>query len=273
MKYINIFHRIPLALLLLTGLLYTATVQSADPESAGMKTLSGNISYRERMMLPANAEIHVILEDVSRMDVAATVIAETDFKPVGGPPYAFSLRYDPAMIQPNMRYDMRVRIEADGQLMFINTERIPAFDKAPGEPVKIMVLRVRSRQGIKGVHPPKPDASLSNTYWKLIELQGQPVLNGAGQREPHMVLIGRGNKIRGFSGCNRFFGHYAASNDQLYFNQLSSTQMVCFETMEQEQRFLETLGETSRFEIKGDVLMLYAVDGRVILRFEAVYLY
>ena len=47
---------------------------------------------------------------------------------------------------------------------------------------------------------------------------------------------------------------------------------MCFESMEQEQQFLETLGSTSRFEIKGDILMLYA-DGRAILRFEAVYLY
>jgi len=88
-----------------------------------------------------------------------------------------------------------------------------------------------------------------------------------------MVLTGRGKKVRGFSGCNRFFGHYAISNDQLYFNQLASTQMMCFEALEQERQFLEALGETSRFEIQGDVLKLYVADGRAILRFEAVYLY
>ena len=121
LKYIN---RIATVLLLIPGLLFMAAVQSADSGSAGMKTISGTIWYRERMMLPADAKIHVILEDVSRMDVASTVIAETDFKPEGGPPYAFSLRYDPARIKPNMHYAMRVRIDADGQLMFINTERM-----------------------------------------------------------------------------------------------------------------------------------------------------
>ena len=49
--------------------------------------------------------------------------------------------------------------------------------------------------------------------------------------------------------------------------------MMCFEAMEQEQQFLETLGNASRFEIKGDVLMLYTADGLEVLRFEAVYLY
>jgi heat shock protein HslJ len=43
--------------------------------------------------------------------------------------------------------------------------------------------------------------------------------------------------------------------------------------MEQEQQFLEALGNTSSFEIKGDVLELYAADGSTILRFEVVYLY
>jgi heat shock protein HslJ len=49
--------------------------------------------------------------------------------------------------------------------------------------------------------------------------------------------------------------------------------MMCFEAMEQEQQFLEALGNTSSFEIKGDVLELYAADGSTILRFEVVYLY
>jgi putative lipoprotein len=268
------FNRIPLVLLLLSSLLYMAPVQSAVPGSGGLKTISGNIWYRERMMLPPGAEIDVILEDVSRMDVAATVIAQTSLKPEGtSPPYAYSLQYDPAKIQPNMRYGMRVRIEANGQLMFINTEHIPAFAHDSGEPVDVMVSRVGLEQGGKSSHPPKPDASLINTYWNPVELQGRPVTIGAGQRELHMVLTGRNNRVRGFSGCNRFLGHYAVSNDQLYFNQLASTPMMCFEAMEQEQQFLETLGSASRFEIKGDVLMLYAADGRSILRFEAVYLY
>jgi putative lipoprotein len=269
----HIVYRIVMALMLLSGFFYMAPVQSADPGSGGLKTISGNIWYRERMMLPPNAEIDVILEDASRMDVAATVIAETSFKAEGAPPYAYSLQYDPAKIQPNMRYGMRVRIEANGQLMFINTEHIPAFAQDSGEPVDVMVSRIGLQQGSKGSHPPKPDASLINTYWKPVELRGRPVTTGAGQRELHMVLTGRNNRVRGFSGCNRFLGHYAVSNDQLYFNQLASTQMMCFEAMEQEQQFLEALGSATRFEIKGDVLMLYTTDGPEILRFEAVYLY
>jgi hypothetical protein len=42
---------------------------------------------------------------------------------------------------------------------------------------------------------------------------------------------------------------------------------------ETHSHLLETPGETSRFEIKADVLKLHAADGRAILHFEAVYLY
>jgi len=51
-----------------------------------MTTIEGSIWYRERMLLPANAEIKVYLEDVSRMDVAAEVIATTLLEAESGPP-------------------------------------------------------------------------------------------------------------------------------------------------------------------------------------------
>lgn len=43
MKYIRIYYRIAPALLLISSLLYMADVQSANPASDGMKTISGAI--------------------------------------------------------------------------------------------------------------------------------------------------------------------------------------------------------------------------------------
>jgi heat shock protein HslJ len=42
--------------------------------------------------------------------------------------------------------------------------------------------------------------------------------------------------------------------------------------MEQEQRFLSALKDTTRFKISGDSLSLYGAVGQLLLRFEAVYL-
>jgi putative lipoprotein len=228
------------------------------------------VFYRERMMLPPNAEIKVILEDVSKMDVAADIIASTTLSPAGGPPWDFAMEYDPTRIDSRHRYAVRARIEANGHLMFTNTRQIPAFTDAEGKPLEILVSRVGSSRGTQPPTPPTFNTSLSNTYWKLAELDGQPVALGAGGRELHMVLTSEHYRVRGFSGCNRFTGGYEVDGSQLHFKELATTMMACMEGMQQEQRFLESLGRVMRFSISGDSLALYSGDERLILRFQAV---
>ena len=240
--------------------------------TTSMSKIEGSVWYRERILPPPDAEVSVTLEDVARMDVSAELIAVTRFKPQGGPPWAFILEYDPAKIHEKGRYALRARIEADGRLIFTSTEHIPAFSRDPGKPVKILVSQV-SRTNAEGVAPPpKPNASLTNTYWKLTELNGEPALLGAGQKELHMVLTTEGNRLRGFSGCNRFTGTYKVEEGHMQFLQMASTRMACMDGMEQEQRFLFALESTSRFKISGDSLSLHGADGKLLLRFEAVYL-
>ena len=237
-----------------------------------MLTITGSVWYRERMMVPPDAEVSVSLEDVSRMDVSAKVIATTGFIAQGGPPLDFILEYDPTKLNDKGRYGLRVRIEAGGRLMFINTEHIPAFENDAKSPVKIMVSRAGGIRKSGENQSLKPNAGLTNTYWKLIELDGQPVLLGANQKELHMVLTSEGNKVSGFSGCNRFMGGYEQNEDQLQFGQLASTMMACMETMEQEKLFLGALARAKSFNISGESLAIYGGEEQLILRFESVYL-
>ncbi len=246
-------------LLLLTGL--TILFGCAHTLTIQAETISGTVFYRERMMLPPNAEITVTLEEVSKMDVAAEVIASTTLKPEGGPPYAFTLEYDPEKITDRGRYGLRVRIEADDKLMFINTQHTPAFE----EPLDIMVSRVKENR--------VPDASLTGTYWKPVELNRSAVSVGAGERELHLILQAGNHQAKGFSGCNTFGGGYKQENDILTFGPLMSTRMAGPpESMEQERQFLLALKKTARFKISGDNLTLYNAESEVVLRFEAVYL-
>lgn len=112
------------------------------PDPANMNTIEGTVWYRERMLLPPGAEVIITLEDVSRMDVKSELIAETRFQPQGGPPWAFTVSYDPAKINDKGRYALRARITADNKLMFTTTEHIPAFHGDSGQPIEIMVSRV-----------------------------------------------------------------------------------------------------------------------------------
>ena len=119
--------------------------------------------------------------------------------------------------------------------------------------------------------PAKPAASLTDTHWRLTELDGQPVPLGAGQRELHLVMGTRGRKVQGFSGCNSFGGSYELGGERLSFGNLAGTMMACAEGMEQEQRFLAALARTTRFTLNGDTLALYSGGGRPILRFRSVH--
>ena len=261
-----------MAWLLIIGFLISGIAHSEIMETDGMNTIVGSVWYRERMLLPPNAEILINLEDVARADAPSELIATTRFAPEGGQPWTFSLEYDPAKLHNKGRYVLRVRIEADGRLLFTSTEHIPAFDRPPGERLKIMVSLVAGRQAGENVPPTKPDASLTNTYWKLIELNGQPVALGAGNRELHMVLTTEGDRVQGFSGCNKFTGNYQRRDDQLHFKPLASTRMACITGMEQEKRFLDVLGNVVRYALIGESLSLHDRHDQLILRFESVYL-
>jgi len=153
-----------MAWLLIIGFLISGIAHSEIMETDGMNTIVGSVWYRERMLLPPNAEILINLEDVARADAPSEQIATTRFAPEGGQPWTFSLEYDPAKLHNKGRYVLRVRIEADGRLLFTSTEHIPAFDRPPGERLKIMVSLVAGRQAGENVPPTKPDASLTNTY-------------------------------------------------------------------------------------------------------------
>jgi putative lipoprotein len=250
------------------ALFAAGVVHAGDREAGGMETIEGSVWYRERIALPPGAEIHVSLEDVARMDVPAEVVATTSIDPRGGPPWSFVLPYDRKKLHDRGRYVLRARIESDGRLLFTSTESIPAFTGGASGPLEIRLSRVPGRRPGEGAGV--PDVSLTDTYWKLVELDGQAAALGAGGRELHMVLTGEGNRARGFSGCNRFTGAYERNDGRLQFTPLASTRMACAEAMEQEQRFLSALRGVYRFTIHGDELALYTGDERLVLRFVAV---
>ena len=221
----------------------SSTGQAAGEHQSEMKTIEGSVWYRERIALPPQAEIKVSLEDVAKQDVAAEQIALTHFSAQGGPPWSFNLTYDPRKLDAKGRYALRARIELEGRLMFTNTESVPAFDDSRDGPVKIRVDKVRSAQEGQNKPAPAADASLTNTYWKPVELNGNPVGLGAGQKELYMVLSSETADVKGFSGCNRFQGQYEQSGNALSFRPLASTRKACLEGMDVEQIFLKKIGE------------------------------
>jgi len=109
------------------------------PDNSLMRVITGEVWYRERIALPAGAEVRVVLEDQSRADAPATEITSYTHIVDGPPPYSFRLVYSPDAIDERGRYGLRARIEEGGELRFTSTQHIDPFAGEPGEPVRIMV--------------------------------------------------------------------------------------------------------------------------------------
>lgn len=102
--------------------------------------VSGTATYRERMALPADAVFEATLEDVSRADAAAEVVASTR---VASPavPITFAIAADPARIDGKRRYVVRGRITLNGQLLFTSDTVYPVFGAGNVRRVDNMLLR------------------------------------------------------------------------------------------------------------------------------------
>ena len=116
----------------------------------------------------------------------------------------------------------------------------------------------------------KPDVTLTNTYWKLVELNGAAVEPGE-DKELHMILRGE-DQVGGYAGCNQFTGSVTVSGDGLSFGPIASTRRMCAESMQQEDAFLQALENAHRYSISGEDLAIENAGGEVTMRFVAVYM-
>ena len=117
------------------------------PPSEAPVSVTGNITYRERMALPPTAQVEIQLADVSLMDAPSKTIAQQSFTADGRQvPFAFSLTVDERKLDPRGRYSVSARItDASGKLMFItDTHNGVTFDGRPRIDMGTLVM-VRTR--------------------------------------------------------------------------------------------------------------------------------
>lgn len=117
---------------------------------------------------------------------------------------------------------------------------------------------------------PQVDSPLRGTYWKLVRLGEMPVQMAEKQREPHLIFANFEPRISGSGGCNRVTGSFELDGDKLRLRRMAGTMMACLAGMEQEQRFLQSIGKVERYRISGSHLEMLDAGGAVIARFEAV---
>ena len=229
-------------------------------------TLAGSVTLRQPAQLPADALLTVTLEDVSRADAPAVTLAQTQTTLHGQQaPIGFSLVYPGPAVQPGATYAARARLSLGDQLLFTTTEhyRVDVLNPAP---IQLVMDAVATT-----TQPPRPDVSLNDTYWKLTEVNGQPIVVTDGLREPSLVLQGQDNRFSGSGGVNRLMGGYTLVGNALSFSNAASTMMAGPpEAMAQEQTIVAALARVRGYTIAGDQLTLLDDAGQPVFKAVAV---
>jgi putative lipoprotein len=257
-------------------LIVAAALLAAMGGPALAQSIHGTATYRERIALPPTAAFEATLEDVSRADVPADVIARTRVAPAGNPPIRFEIPVDLARIRPDRRYVVRGRILESDRLMFATDTSYSVLTQGHGTTVAMMLRRAGSGTSAPSGSPtpstpPQPRSArpLEKTYWKATELGGKPVPAAESTREVYILLGGTG-RVGGSDGCNRVIGSYVLTGDGIKFGALAGTQMACPNTADTERGLRKALSEATRWSVAGDRLELFDATGSRLAQFEAI---
>jgi heat shock protein HslJ len=105
---------------------------------------------------------------------------------------------------------------------------------------------------------PKADLPrLGESSWKLMSIEKKPVNYGD---RAFLKFDEKENKISGKAACNSFFAEYEMIGQKITFSALGSTKMYCEGIMDDENQIITHLQKTTRYEVKSDMLYLYAGD-------------
>ena len=187
----------------------------------GKRIVTGTAIYRERIALPAAAVFEATLEDVSRADAPASIVARTRITAPGNPPIAFTIAYDPARIEPGHRYVVRATIRVANALLFTSDTAAPLLTQGGGAKVSLMLRRASAS--------PRAATVLDGTSWQLVRFEGGDgaVFTPDGAAK-YTIDFAADGTVTARLDCNRGHGTWtSAAPGQLRFGPLALTRMAC----------------------------------------------
>lgn len=104
--------------------------KNAPPPRKGQPAgkLTGDVTYLQRVALPAGAVVTVTLDDVSLADAPAERVATVTIVTQGeNVPLPFSLNYDPSTIKADHAYALSAQIHVDGRLAWATATAQPVL--------------------------------------------------------------------------------------------------------------------------------------------------
>jgi putative lipoprotein len=123
-----------------TVLVASCASQRTDDNDAATASISGTVSYVQRIAMPPQNTVTIKLLDVSRADAPAVELGKQIISNAGNPPINFVIRYNPADVRPTGTYAIAATIEADGRILFRTTEQFNVLTReAPKDDISVLV--------------------------------------------------------------------------------------------------------------------------------------
>jgi copper homeostasis protein (lipoprotein) len=178
---------------------------------------------------------------------------------------------------PRLQELYRKGVEEPGAPLYVTFEgEIVDRPKMEGEGVarSVVVSRAINAWPNESCERSRADAALTNTYWRIASLGGEPVTAAAGRREPFLLLLDAEGK-QGYSasvGCNQLRGGVSIEGRSIRLSPGPTTLMACPPPLDALERALgDTLGKVRAWRIQGNTLELADGAGASLALLEAVY--
>jgi putative lipoprotein len=237
----------------------------ATPAIAAKVSIAGEVTYTEKVRLPADATLEIALVDLASPDVprvaASAAIAER-----GKIPLSFTLGFDDAVILAGHSYGMTASITSGEDVWFRTLTPLPVDPLHPAGPVEIVASFAGVIQKPAAAEPAAPvSTGIIGVTWQADTIGGAPV---AGTGHPTMS-IGEDMRAGGRGGCNSWFSEVALGDETLSFSAVAATRMACLSDQQtaEEKAFFDVLAATRFWRIDEESLILADANGAELATF------
>ena len=236
-----------------------ATIPSAaeSSEVVMVETITGTLSYRERIALPPGAQVEIVVSDITLGRNQELILSRT-MNTIGqaSPPIPFSIDVSKLNLSDGPLYGLRAFIrESDGTIMFrtsdpfllnlrsdtVNIGDITVSMTSPGDP------------GLAGI------PGLKDDEWRVTQIGGDVVPQDTA---PTMTFAANG-RFYGSTSCNRFNSSYSLDGNSLEVGNVAATKRACEAgLMQQERRFLDAISMIENASLEDGGFLVLSGNGQ-----------
>lgn len=229
-----------LALAFLLAATTLAPPARAQTDAAKAVTVSGQITYRQRIALAPDSVATVSLRDISLADAPSKVVVDASYTGHQVPiPFELAIAGD--LLDPRHSYSVSASIRgADGALLWTTDTVIPVDPTQPQTDVGAIDLTPVAAASASG------SEILTGDAWRIEDIDGRGVIDIA----QTTIAFDTQGGVSGSGGCNRYNAGYELNGETLNIGGIAATRMACVPAVgAQEQAFFAFLNGPLKLQI------------------------